>query len=138
MEWKFLLIVAAITLVAIGLAIYAGIEISNYVRRQGPESEFVRSRLTLTGTALYACMVGSWLVCLLARESRPESSLGAIVGTADGLITVIVASIFFIVVVGVILQKLGYQSFKRTDPNLWGKTRKKQPDISNGLRSGHL
>ena len=55
-----------------------------------------------------ACVVGFWIICLVAGKLRPDSSFGAFVGTADGVGTVIVGSIFFAGVAGAVLEKLGY------------------------------
>lgn len=114
MEWGATLSLGAIILVVIGLVIYFGLKFSQAVRKHAPETA-LRQNITLTGTALWACVVGIWVICLIAGKLRPESSLGAFVGTADGVAAVIVGSIFFAGVAAVILEKLDYPIAKRHD-----------------------
>ena len=101
-----------ITLAVIGLVIYCGKKLSKAVQEHAPDSDFAVS-ITRTGNVLYACVVGFWIVCAVARELKPESSLGAYLGRADGVLAVIVGSIFFIAIAGAILEKLGYPIVKR-------------------------
>jgi hypothetical protein len=107
MEWQFLLGLGAITLVVIGLVIYLGLKLNRAVMKRAPETAFALS-LTFTGTALMACIVGFWIICLVAGKLRPHSSFGAFVGTTDGAGMMIVGSIFFAGVAGAVLEKLGY------------------------------
>ena len=116
MEWGFVLGLVAVTLAVIGLVIYFGLKLSRAMQKHSPNSEFVQS-ITLSGTALFASMVAFWIICAAARELKPQSSLGAFLGTVEGVIAVFVASIFFISVAGAILEKLGYPIMKRDRPN---------------------
>jgi hypothetical protein len=114
MEWEFVFGLGTITLVVIGLVIYFGMRVSKAVQKHAPEGDLAM-RITPAGNALFACMVGFWLICLVARAFRPESSLGAFVGTADGVVAVVVASVFFAAVAAEILKKLGHPIAKRGD-----------------------
>ena len=107
MEWKFILGLGAITLFVVGLFIYFGQKISRAVAKHAPESELA-VKITPTGTVLSALMVGFWVLCLAARALAPQSSLGAFVGTPDGMAAVFAASLVFFPILAVILQKLGY------------------------------
>jgi len=107
MEWQFLLGLSAITIVVIGLVIYFGMKLNKAVLKEAPEIA-LPINLTLTGTTLMACVVGFWIICLVAGKLRPDSSFGAFLGTADGVGTVIVGSIFFAGAAGAVLEKLGY------------------------------
>jgi hypothetical protein len=75
--------------------------------KRAPETAFALN-LTFTGTALMACIVGFWIICLVAGKLRPHSSFGAFVGTADGAGIVIVGSFLFAGVAGAVLEKLGF------------------------------
>jgi predicted transporter len=112
MEWGFVLGLATITLLVIGLVIYFGRKFSKAIQDHSPESCLAVS-ITPTGNALAACMVGFLIVCVAARELAPEGSLGALLGTLNGVVTVLVATIFFFAIAGTILEKLGYPIIKR-------------------------
>ena len=107
MEWQFLLGLGAITIVVIGLVVYVGMKLNKAVLKETLEI-VLPINLTLTGTALMACIVGFWIICLVAGKFRPDSSFGAFVATADGVGIVIVGSVFFAGVAGAVLEKLGY------------------------------
>lgn len=113
-ELRALLSLGAVTVVVIGLVIYFGLKLSKVVqsRAQQGDSKTINSlfgsRLTLTGTVVFACLVGFWIVCLVARQLRPESWLGAFVDTVDGVIAVLSGSIIVAGLAGAILEKLGY------------------------------
>lgn len=107
MEWQFLLGLGAITIVVIGLVIYVGMKLNKAVLNEAPAIA-LPIKLTLTGTTLMACVVGFWIIYLFAGKLRPDSLFGAFVGTADGVGTMIVGSIFFAGVAGAVLEKLGY------------------------------
>jgi hypothetical protein len=62
-------------------------------------------------------MVGFWILCLATRVLKPEISMGAFLGRADGVTAVIVASIFFGGIAAAILDKFGYPIAKRGEPN---------------------
>lgn len=116
-ELRAALGLGAVTLVAISLVVYFGLKLNKAVNRQAKESDtaVIGYRLTLAGAASFACVVGFWVICLVAGRLRPESSLGAFVRTADGVIAVILASIFFVVIAEAILEKLGYPIAKSGD-----------------------
>lgn len=107
MEFGFVLGLVVITLIVIGLVIYFGMKLNRAVQKEAPESKFTL-HLSLTGTALMACIVTFWLICLVAGKIRPDTSFGAFVGTVDGVGTVIVGSIFFAGIAGAIAEKLGH------------------------------
>ncbi len=97
--------IGAICIVVGGVAAYFGLKL-NKAAEQRRGSEGV-SRFTLAGTAVFACLVGFWLICLVAYKLRPESSLRAFVGTADGVATVVAASFVWPLVARVLLRRLG-------------------------------
>lgn len=112
MEWGFILGLVAITLAVIGLFIYFGAKLSRAVQKHAPQSNYAQS-ITLTGTALFACVVGFWVICAIARDLRPESPLGAFLGKAEGVIAVMVMSVFFLAFAAAILERLGYPIIKK-------------------------
>ena len=102
--------IGAICILVGGLIGYYGLKLSKAAeRRRGNEGV---SRLSLAGTSVCACLVGFWLICLVAYKLRPESLLGAFVGTADGIATVMVASVVFVLAARVFLKRLGYSITK--------------------------
>lgn len=107
MEWQFLLGLSAITLIVTGLVIYFGMKLNKAVLKKAPEIAMPLN-LTLTGTILMACVVGFWILCLVVRNLRPDSTLGAFVGTTDGLAGALLVSILFAAGAAAILQKVGY------------------------------
>ena len=113
-DLKFFLGLSAITLVVIGLVIYFGLKLNKAVDRHAANIDFPW-HITLTGTALWACVVGFWVICAVARELRPESLLGEFLSTTDGVASIFAGSIFFAVTAGVILERLGYPIQKRAD-----------------------
>ena len=106
-ELKFFLGLSVITLMVIGLVIYFGMKLNRAVNKNGPDINFPL-KVTMTGTVLWACVVGFWVTCATARELRPDSSFGDFLNTTDGIASVFVGSIFFAVIAGAILEKLGY------------------------------
>ncbi len=116
MEWESILGLVAVTLTVVGVFIFFGLKLSRAVQKNAPESDYAQS-VTMTGNVLFAFVVGFWVICAAARELRPESLLGAFLGTADGVIAIFVASAFFIAIAGAILEKLGYPPMKRNEPN---------------------
>ena len=106
-ELKFFLGLGAITLVVVGLVIYSGLKLNKAVETQATRINFPL-KVTITGTVLWACVVGFWVICAIARELRPASVLGDFLSTIDGIVLVVAGSILFAVVAGVILEKLGY------------------------------
>jgi len=107
MEWQFFLGLGAITIVVIGLVIYFGMKLNKAVLKEAQEIGLPKN-LTLAGTTLMACVVGFWIICLIAGKLRPDSSFGTFVGTVDGAGTVIVGPILLAGVAGAVLEKLGY------------------------------
>ena len=99
-ELKFFLGLSAITIVVIGLVIYLGLKLNKTVDRSAAAVDFPW-HITLTGTALWACVVGFWVICAVARELRPESLLGDFLSTTDGVASVLAGSLFFAVTAGV-------------------------------------
>lgn len=113
-ELKFFLGLGAITLVVFGVVIYFGLKLNKAVEAQAPKINFPL-KVTLTGTALWACVVGFWVICAVARELRPASFLGDFLRTTDGIASVFAGSIFLAVIAGVVLEKLGYPIARRGD-----------------------
>jgi len=98
--------IGAICIAMGGLAAYFGLKLNKAAERsRGTEGV---SSLSLAGTAVFACLAGFWLTCLVAYKLKPESLFGAFVGTVDGIATVIVVSIVFVLTAEVMLKKLGY------------------------------
>ena len=113
-DLKFFLGLGAITLVVICLIVYFGLKLNKAVDSHAADIDFPW-HITLTGTALWACVVGFWVICAVARELRPESLLGDFLSTTDGVASMFAGSIFFAVIAGVILERLGYPIQKRGD-----------------------
>lgn len=113
-DLKFFLGLSAITLAVIGFVIYFGLKLNKAVDRHAADIDFPW-HITLTGTVLWACVVGFWVICAVARELKPETLLGEFLSTTDGVASIFVGSMFFGVTVGAILEKLGYPIYKRGD-----------------------
>ncbi len=113
-ELESLISLGVVTLSAIGLVIFLGLKLNKAFTKRAPET-LLKTKLTLVGTAVLACLVSFWLVCLIAGTLRPESSLGAFVGTTIDAAAVIVASIFFTGIVGEVLERIGYPMVTRGD-----------------------
>lgn len=113
MEWGFILGLVAITLSVIGLVIYFGRKLSRAVEKQDSDS-YLKLSITTTGTVLFACLTGFWIICIAARKLAPESYLGAFLNTSDGVPVVLIGSVLFSGVAGAILEKLGYPIARRT------------------------
>jgi len=107
MEWQFLAGLGAMTSLVIGLVIYVGLKLNKAVLKHAPEIALPLN-ITYTGTALFALLVGFWVLCLVAAKLRPETWFGSFVGTTDGVGIVIVGSSFFAGVAAVVLEKLGW------------------------------
>ena len=107
MEWQFLAGLGAITSVVIALVIFLGLRLNKAVLKRAPEIA-LPIYINRSGTVLFALIVSFWLVCLVAAKLRPETSLGAFLGTADGVGVVVVGSLFFAGVAGAVLEKLGW------------------------------
>ena len=112
MEIGAVLSLGAVTLFLIGLVVFFLKRIQKTAQKDAPESIFVKPRLTLAGATLMACLLGFFLICLVARETRPTSSLGNFVGTIDGVIIVVVAAIVVLKIISEILKSLGYPFVK--------------------------
>lgn len=113
-ELKFFLGLGAVTLVVVGVVIYFGLRLNKAVETQASRNNFPL-KVTLTGIALWACVVGFWVICAVARELRPASFLGELLRTIDGIASVVAGSILLAVIAGLILEKLGYPIAKRGD-----------------------
>ena len=113
-ELKFFLGLGAITLVVIGLVVYLGLKLNRAASKYSPEINFPL-HITLAGTVLWACVVGFWLFCAVARELRPESPFGSFLNTTDGVASVFAGSICLAAIAGAALQKLGHPIAKVGD-----------------------
>ena len=111
-ELKFFLGLSAVTIVVIGLVIYAGLKLNKAVNKHSTEISFPM-HITLAGTALWACVVGFWVICAVARELRQESRLGEFLNTTDGVVSAFVGSFLVAVIVGAIFERLGYPMMNR-------------------------
>lgn len=77
----------------------------------------LQPHITMSGTVLFACMVAFWIFCAASRALRPDSTIGAFLSDADGVLAVIVASVLFGGIAGAILEKLGYPIVERATHN---------------------
>ena len=107
MEWQFLAGLGAITSVFIGLVIYFGLKLNQAVLKQAPDVA-LPINITLSGTTLFAFVVGFWVLCVAVAYLHPASSFGSFVRTADGVGAVIVGSVLFVGVAAAVLEKLGW------------------------------
>lgn len=112
MESGSILGLGAITLIVIGFVVFLGVRLNKAVVKRTPDN-VSSPRITLTGTVVYAFMVGFWLICVVAARLQGESWFGSFVGSADGVAAVIIFSLVAIVVAEVILEKLGYPLFNK-------------------------
>ena len=111
-ELGFMLGLGTITLVVVVLVIFFGQKLSRHVQTHLPESDLA-VHITPSGNALFACMVGFWILCAVSRELAPASTLGAFLSTMDGIAAVAITSIFVGGIAAAILAKLGYPLAKR-------------------------
>ncbi len=114
MEWGFILGLVAITVPVIGLVIYLGRKLSRGVEKQASDSDRALN-ITPTGTILFACIVGFWIICVAARKLAPDGTLGAFLNTSDGVALVLIGSVLFGGVAGAILEKIGYPIARRKE-----------------------
>lgn len=112
MEWGFVLGLTAITVLVIGLLTYFGGKLSRTVQHRFPEHDIAMS-ITPTGSVLFACLVGFWVVCLVIRMLQPPSTVGLFLSGRDGMVLVVVGSVLCCGVAGSVLAKLGYPIVKR-------------------------
>jgi len=113
-DLKFFLGLGVITLTVIGILVYFGLKLNKAVEKHSAEIS-IPLHITMTGTTLWACVVGFWVICAIARELRPASLLGAFLNKTDGVAVVFVGSIVLAVITGTVLEKLGYPIAKRGD-----------------------
>lgn len=106
-ELKFFAGLTAITLVVICLFIYFGQKLSKVAERHVSEIG-LPLYVTPAGTALFACIVAFWIVCVATRALKPESLFGSFLNGPEGVLAVISASIFFAGIVAAVLAHLGY------------------------------
>jgi len=64
--------------------------------------------ITPTGTALFACIVAFWIVCIATRALNPESLFGSFPNGPEGVLAVISGSILFAGIAAAILSHFGY------------------------------
>jgi hypothetical protein len=112
MDWGFIAGLVVIFLLVVSPLVYFGIKISKHVQKHDPDSELV-VRITPVGNVLTACLVGLWGACVIAVKLAPKSALGVFLGTTDGVLAVIVGSIFFYAVSASVLEKVGHPIMKR-------------------------
>ena len=70
-------------------------------------------RITPVGNALTACLVGFWGACVIAVKLAPKSAFGNFLDTSEGVLAVIIGSIFFYAVSASSLENFGYPIMKR-------------------------
>ena len=112
MEWGFVLGLSAITLAVISLLVYVGLRVSRAAERHSSEID-LPLYVTPAGTALFACLVTFWIVCVVARATRPESTLGVFLHGPGGVLAVVTGSVFFAGIAAAILNQLGYPVAKK-------------------------
>lgn len=112
MDWGFVLGLGVIFLVLIIPLIYFGRRLSNSVKKQSPESEFVVS-VTPVGNALAACLVGFWGACVIAYKLAPNSAFGAFLSSVEGIAAAALGSMILYVFATVLLKKLGFPSSRK-------------------------
>jgi ABC-type spermidine/putrescine transport system permease subunit I len=106
-ELNFFLGLSVVTIIVIGLVIYVGQKLNNAVNKHSARINFPM-HITLAGTALWACVVGFWVICAVARELKPDSLFGNFLNSTDGAVLTFAGSILFAAIAAVILEKLGY------------------------------
>lgn len=107
MDWKFVLGLSGITLLVIGVVIIFGRKINKVVLQRAPDTSMAL-HITPAGSALWACVVSLWLICLVAAKLRPDSPLGAFSGSLAGAGLVLAGSMLIVAVAAAILEKFGY------------------------------
>jgi hypothetical protein len=113
-ELKFFAGLSAITLLVIALLVYFGMKLNKAVGNHASDINFPLN-ITLSGNALFACVVAFWICCAAYRALRPESSFGAFLNTSDGVAAAFVGSIFFAAIAGAVLEMFGYPIAKKSD-----------------------
>ena len=106
-----MIVLGLMTLVAVALVVYFGRKLALHAWTESPDSD-LNLGVTMTGTVLYAVLIGFFIICLASRSLSPESSFGSFMNQPIGLASSILASIFVTVIVGVILGKFGLPVFK--------------------------
>ena len=106
-----MIVLGLMTLVAVALVVYFGRKLALHAWTESPDSD-LNLGVTMTGTVLYAVLIGFCIICLASRSLSPESSFGSFMNQPIGLASSILASIFVTVIVGVILGNFGLPVFK--------------------------
>ena len=70
------------------------------------------ARITMTGVALFACLVAFWIYCAISRVLDPGSLLGTLVGDLEGVIVTAFGSAILAGIASAILKNLGYPIIK--------------------------
>lgn len=113
-ELKFFAGLTAITLTVIALLVYLGLKLNRAVDNHASDLNFPLN-ITLSGNALFACVVAFWIYCAAIRALRPDSSFGSFLNTPDGVAAAFVGSIFFVAIAAAILERFGYPIAKKGD-----------------------
>lgn len=113
MDWSFIAGLVVIFLLVASPLVYFGRKVSKHIQKHDPDSELV-VKITPAGNALTACLVGLWGACVIAVKLAPNSVFGVFLGTTDGVLAVIVGSIFFYAISASVLEKIGHPIVKRS------------------------
>ena len=106
-DLKFFAGLSVITLMVISLLVFLGLKLNKAVGKQATDINFPLN-ITLTGTALYACLVAFWVYCAAVRVLSPESPFGVFLNTADGVAITAIGSIAVAAIAGAVLERIGY------------------------------
>ena len=110
-ELKFFSGLAVVTAFVIAVFIYFGRKLSRAAEKNAAHID-LPLYVSRTGTVLFACLVAFWVYCVSVRALTPESTFGQFLGTAEGVVSVVLGSCVFVGVAWVILEKLGYPPAK--------------------------
>lgn len=114
MDWKFYSGLTILSLTAIGLTVFFGKKLSKRSECEMPDG-LITMNITLTGVVAFAFLVGFWVLCITTRTFSPESVLGKLTSTPDGIVGAISLSVIGFGIAGALLGKIGYPIFKIRD-----------------------
>lgn len=113
-DLKFFAGLSVVTIIVISLLVYLGLKLNKALGKHAAAIHFPL-HISLTGNILSACLVASWVYCAAIRALKPESPLGVVLQTPDGIATVAIGSILVFAIVSAVLERFGYPSFTKGD-----------------------
>jgi hypothetical protein len=100
-----------VLVLVIGAMFYFGMKLARSIEKNAPRD--MRAKLTLTGTALYACMTSVLVLFVAAAILKPEGALGSFLGTLQGVVVALVGTVVFFSIAAWLFDRFGYPISQR-------------------------